>query len=121
DSPFAWQGRTLYAPDRAVRRHYRAADPWRTTPSICTNLSSRKPQGLRSRRPDERTTYLPRPRATTPSAWGTFEFIVGFLGVLRTQEVTHAIHAHRSELSSGNVARLSRQPSHSNAVVRGHY
>jgi len=35
------QGRTLHAPDRAVRRHYCAADPWRTTPSICTNLSSR--------------------------------------------------------------------------------
>src|SRR5262249_24329497 len=28
----------------AVRRHYRAADPWRTTPSIRTDLSSRKPQ-----------------------------------------------------------------------------
>src|SRR5262249_34065055 len=29
-----------------VRGHYCAADPWRTTPSICTNLSYRKPQGL---------------------------------------------------------------------------
>src|SRR5262249_46065251 len=34
-------------------------------------------------------------------------------------EATHAINAHRSDRSSGNVARLSRQPSHSNAVVRG--
>src|SRR6266702_2951229 len=28
----------LHAPDRAVRRHYRAADPWWATPSIRTNL-----------------------------------------------------------------------------------
>jgi hypothetical protein len=32
----------------------------------------------------------------------------------------HAINAHRSDRSGGNVARPSRQPSHSNAVVRGH-
>ncbi len=36
--------RTLHTPDRAVRRHYRAADPWWATPSIRTNLSSRKSQ-----------------------------------------------------------------------------
>src|SRR5215813_1407987 len=35
-------------------------------------------------------------------------------------EATHAIDAHRSDRSGGNVARPSRQPSHSNAVVRGH-
>src|SRR5215472_3380945 len=35
-------------------------------------------------------------------------------------EATHAINAHRSDRSGGNVARPSRQPSHSNAVVRGH-
>src|SRR5262245_27019880 len=29
------------------RRHYRAADPWWATPSIRTDLSSRKPQGDR--------------------------------------------------------------------------
>ena len=29
---------SISAPDRAVRRHYCAADPWLTTPSICTNL-----------------------------------------------------------------------------------
>jgi hypothetical protein len=29
--------------------HYCAADPWRTTPSICTNLSSRKPHHGRGR------------------------------------------------------------------------
>src|SRR5262249_36775265 len=51
----------------------------------------------------------------------TVEFFVGFLGWLRTSEATHAINAHRSDRGGGNVARLSRQPSHSNAVVRGHY
>src|SRR5262249_16462107 len=35
-------------------------------------------------------------------------------------EATHAINAHRGDRSGGNVARPSRQPSHSNAVVRGH-
>src|SRR5262245_65334567 len=35
-------------------------------------------------------------------------------------EATHAINAHRGDCSGGNVARPSRQPSHSNAVVRGH-
>ena len=35
-------------------------------------------------------------------------------------EATHVINAHRSDPSGGNVARPSRQPSHSNAVVRGH-
>src|SRR5215471_2347927 len=34
-------------------------------------------------------------------------------------EATHAINAHRGDRSGGNVARPSRQPSHSNAVVRG--
>jgi hypothetical protein len=36
-------------------------------------------------------------------------------------EAAHAINAHRSDRSGGNVARPSRQPSRSNAVVRGHY
>jgi hypothetical protein len=35
-------------------------------------------------------------------------------------EATLAINAHRSDRSGGDVARSSRQPSHSNAVVRGH-
>src|SRR5215813_2115743 len=35
-------------------------------------------------------------------------------------EATHAINAHRSDRSGGYIARPSRQPSHSNAVVRGH-
>jgi len=44
NSRCTWSEEWVYALDWAVRRHYRAADPWRTTPSICTNLSSRKPQ-----------------------------------------------------------------------------
>jgi hypothetical protein len=43
NSRFAWEGRTLGASDRAVRRH-RATDAWRSTPSICMNLSFRKGQ-----------------------------------------------------------------------------
>jgi hypothetical protein len=35
-------------------------------------------------------------------------------------EATYAINAHRSDRSGGNVCRRSCQPSHSNAVVRGH-
>ena len=35
-------------------------------------------------------------------------------------EATNAINAHRRDRSGGNVARPSRQPSRSNAVVRGH-
>jgi hypothetical protein len=38
----------------------------------------------------------------------------------RAHRSRHGINAHRSDRSGGNVARPSRQPSHSNAVVRGH-
>ncbi len=44
--------RTLHTPDRAVRRHYRAADPWWATPSIRTNLSSRNCPILKIRFPN---------------------------------------------------------------------
>ena len=33
----AWQECTLHTPDRAVSRHYRAAELWWATPSIRTN------------------------------------------------------------------------------------
>src|SRR5215467_4019606 len=36
-------------------------------------------------------------------------------GDRRALEATHAINAHRSDRSGGNVTRPSRQPSHSNA------
>jgi hypothetical protein len=40
NSRFAREGRSLHAPDRAVRRHCCASDPWRATPSIRTNRPS---------------------------------------------------------------------------------
>jgi hypothetical protein len=33
---FAWEGRALNTPDRAVRRRCCASDPWRATPSVRT-------------------------------------------------------------------------------------
>src|SRR5262245_54760001 len=39
-----WEGCTLHAPGGAVRKHRRTTHPWRITPSICANLSSRKAQ-----------------------------------------------------------------------------
>jgi hypothetical protein len=38
NSGFAREGRSLHAPDRAVRRYCCGSDPWRATPSIRTNL-----------------------------------------------------------------------------------
>src|SRR5437660_1894981 len=46
----------LHAPDRAVRRHYRAADPWWATPSIRTNLRFSE-----ATRPVERSKARPDP------------------------------------------------------------
>ncbi|MFZ2138575.1 MAG: trypsin-like serine protease, partial [Xanthobacteraceae bacterium] len=46
DSRFAWEGRALRTSDRALRRHCRVSDPWRTTPSLRANLSFRKRQGV---------------------------------------------------------------------------
>ena len=44
EADFAREGRSLHAPDRAVRRHYRRSDSWRATPSIRTRSSFQKRQ-----------------------------------------------------------------------------
>ena len=66
---FACEGRAIYAYDRALRRHCRVSDPWRTTASLSANLSFRKrhkPQPRRhvkgprcDREPPRPGTFIP--------------------------------------------------------------